>query len=212
MSVDLYSALVVPHPPVVKFDRSPLRLGIMASGAGSNFTAIIEAIERRELNAQIVVLVHNKPGIPAIDRAAQHHIPSVLHNHQDFASRAELDQAIVQTLQKYQVDCVVMAGWMRVITQVLIDAFPQKIINIHPSLLPSFPGIKAIEQALAAQVKITGCTVHLVSLTVDSGPILIQAAVPVLDDDDADSLHARIQIQEHKILPAAIQLLANGDR
>lgn len=184
----------------------------MASGAGSNFTAIIEAIERQEINAQIVVLIHNKPGIPAIDRAAQHHIPSVLHNHQDFASRAELDQAIVQTLQAYQVDCVVMAGWMRVVTQVLIDAFPNKLINIHPSLLPSFPGIKAIEQALAAQVKITGCTVHLVSLAVDSGAILLQAAVPVLATDNADSLHARVQIQEHKILPAAIQMLANGDR
>jgi phosphoribosylglycinamide formyltransferase 1 len=212
MSVDLYSSLVVPHPPVVKFDQPPLRLGIMASGEGSNFTAIIEAIERQELNAQIVVLVHNKSGIKAVDRATQYQIPSVLHNHQDFASRAELDQAIVQTFRQYQVDCVVMAGWMRVITQVLIDAFPQRLINIHPSLLPSFPGIKAIEQALTAQVKITGCTVHLVSLAVDSGPILIQAAVPILTNDDADSLHARIQIQEHKILPAAIQILANGDR
>ncbi len=211
MSVDLYSPLVVPHLPPVNFDRPPLRLGIMASGAGSNFAAIIESIERQELNAQIAVLIHNKPDIKAIDRAAQHHIPSVLHNHQDFANRAELDQAIVQTLQAYQVDCVVMAGWMRVITQVLIDAFPDRLLNIHPSLLPSFPGIKAIEQALTAQVKITGCTVHLVSLEVDSGPILLQAAVPVLASDDADSLHARIQIQEHKILPAAIQLLANGD-
>ncbi len=211
MSVDLYSPLVVPHLPLVNFDRPPLRLGIMASGSGSNFAAIIESIERQELNAQIAVLIHNKPDIKAIDRAAQHQIPSVLHNHQDFASRTELDQAIVQTLQKYQVDCVVMAGWMRVITQVLIDAFPKKIINIHPSLLPSFPGIKAIEQALAAQVKITGCTAHLVSLKVDSGPILLQAAVPVFASDDADSLHARIQMQEHKILPAAIQLLANGD-
>ncbi len=211
MSVDLYSALVAPPLPPVNFDRPPLRLGIMASGAGSNLAAIITAIERQELNAQIVVLIHNKPDIKAVDRATQHHIPSVLHQHQDFASRAALDQAIVQTLQAYQVDCVVMAGWMRVVTQVLIDAFPNKLINIHPSLLPSFPGLQAIEQALAAQVKITGCTVHLVSLAVDSGPILIQAAVPVLANDDATSLHARIQIQEHKILPAAIQLLANGD-
>jgi phosphoribosylglycinamide formyltransferase 1 len=211
MSVDLYAPLVVPHLPPVNFDRPPLRLGIMASGAGSNLAAIITAIKQQELNAQIAVLIHNKPDIKAVDRATQHQIPSVLHQHQDFASRAALDQAIVQTLQAHQVDCVVMAGWMRVVTQVLIDAFPNKLINIHPSLLPSFPGIKAIEQALAAQVKITGCTVHLVSLVVDSGPILLQAAVPVLADDDAISLHARIQIQEHKILPAAIQLLANGD-
>jgi phosphoribosylglycinamide formyltransferase-1 len=101
-----------------------------------------------------------------------------------------------------------MAGWMRVITQVLIDAFPNRVINIHPSLLPSFPGMRAVEQALAAGVKITGCTVHLVSLAVDSGPILIQAAVPVMADDDVISLHARIQAQEHQILPAAIQMLA----
>ncbi len=211
MSVDLYSPLVVPSLPLASFDRPPLRLGIMASGAGSNFAAIIQAIEQQKLNAQIAVLIHNKPNIKAIDRATQHQIPSVLHNHQDFAHRTDLDQAIVQTLRAYQVDCVVMAGWMRVVTQVLIDAFPTSLINIHPSLLPSFPGIRAIEQALAARVKITGCTVHLVSLAVDSGPILIQAAVPVLSDDDATSLQARIQIQEHKILPAAIQLLANGD-
>ncbi len=210
MSVDLYSALVVPQPPRVNFDRPPLRLGIMASGDGSNFSAIAAAIQRHELNAQIVVLVHNNPGIKAIERAAPYQVPTVLHNHRDFASREELDGAIVQTLQAHQVDCVVMAGWMRVVTAVLIDAFPDRLINIHPSLLPSFPGIRAIEQALAAQVKITGCTVHLVSLAVDSGPILIQAAVPVLVDDHLDTLHARIQSQEHQILPAAIQMLANS--
>jgi phosphoribosylglycinamide formyltransferase 1 len=209
MSVDSYSALVVPSPPLVNFDRPPLRLGIMASGDGSNFSAIAAAIQRQELHAQIAVLIYNNPGCKAVDRAVQQAIPTVLHNHRDFANRADLDRSIVQTLQTHQVDCVVMAGWMRVVTQVLIDAFPDRLINIHPSLLPSFPGLNAIEQALAAQVKITGCTVHLVSLVVDSGSILMQAAVPVLVDDDAAALHARIQIQEHRILPAAIQLLAN---
>jgi phosphoribosylglycinamide formyltransferase 1 len=212
MSVDLYSALVVPQPPPVNFDRPPLRLGIMASGDGSNFSAIATAIQHQALNAQIAVLIHNKPGIKAIERATQYQVPTVLHHHHDFASREDLDAAIVQTLHSYQVDCVVMAGWMRVVTAVLIDAFPERLINIHPSLLPSFPGIRAIEQALAAQVKITGCTAHLVSLAVDSGPILIQAAVPVLPHDHRDTLHARIQAQEHHILPAAIQLLANGLR
>jgi phosphoribosylglycinamide formyltransferase-1 len=181
----------------------------MASGSGSNLAAVAAAIQNKTLNAQIAVLIHNNPGIKAIDRAAEYNIPTVCHNHRDFTSRAALDLAIVQTLQAYQVDCVVMAGWMRVITQVLIDAFPNRVINIHPSLLPSFPGIRAVEQALTAKVKITGCTVHLVSLVVDSGPILIQAAVPVLADDDATTLHARIQTQEHQILPAAIQMLAN---
>ena len=119
-----------------------------------------------------------------------------------------LFRSIVATLQAHQVECVVMAGWMRVITQVLIDAFVDRVINIHPSLLPSFPGIRSIEQALAAKVKITGCTVHLVSLEVDSGPILVQSAVPVLPEDTAATLHARVQIQEHIILPQAIDLLA----
>jgi phosphoribosylglycinamide formyltransferase-1 len=110
-------------------------------------------------------------------------------------------------LQQYDVKFVIMAGWMRLVTQVLIDAFPQRMINIHPSLLPSFKGVQAVEQALAARVKITGCTVHLVSLEVDSGEILIQAAVPVFPEDTPETLHARIQVQEHRILPMAITLL-----
>ncbi len=111
-------------------------------------------------------------------------------------------------MRRYDVDWVILAGWMRVVTSTFIDAFPNKIINIHPSLLPSFKGIHAVEQALEAGVKITGCTVHLVCLEVDSGEILIQAAVPILPDDTAETLHARIQIQEHRILPQAIALAA----
>ncbi|MEO0014558.1 MAG: hypothetical protein RLZZ535_2947, partial [Cyanobacteriota bacterium] len=110
----------------------------------------------------------------------------------------------------YGVDWVIMAGWMRITTQVLLDGYPNRVINIHPSLLPSFKGIKAIEQALQAKVKITGCTVHLVSLEVDSGEIIMQAAVPVLSDDTLDSLHARIQVQEHRILPTAIAIAAQS--
>jgi phosphoribosylglycinamide formyltransferase 1 len=180
----------------------------MASGSGSNFEAVARSIENGRLNAKIAVLIHNKPGIKAIDRAQQRGIPTLLLDHHEYSTRAELDRAIVSTFQSYQVECVVMAGWMRVITQVLIDAFPERVINIHPSLLPSFPGIHAIEQALAAKVKITGCTVHLVSLEVDAGPILVQAAVPVLPEDTAATLHARVQIQEHIILPQAIEMLA----
>jgi phosphoribosylglycinamide formyltransferase 1 len=180
----------------------------MASGSGSNFAAIARSIESGNLNAKIAVLIHNKSDIQAIDRARQRGIPTVLLDHRDYPTREELDRAIVATLQTYQVECVVMAGWMRVITQVLIDAFVDRVINIHPSLLPSFPGIHSIEQALAAKVKITGCTVHLVSLEVDSGPILVQSAVPVLAEDTAATLHARVQIQEHLILPQAIAILA----
>jgi len=194
--------------PTIPDDRFPAILGMMASGSGSNFEAVARSIDSGDLNAKIAVLIHNKPEIKAIERADRRGIPTVFLDHRNYRTREELDRAIVTTFRAHQVECVVMAGWMRVITQVLIDAFGDRILNIHPSLLPSFPGIGAIEQALAAKVKITGCTVHLVSLAVDAGPILVQAAVPVLADDTAATLHARIQIQEHLILPQAIDMLA----
>lgn len=186
----------------------PLKLGIMASGSGSNFEAIAQAIADEQLNAQIEVLIYNNPLAKAAIRAANRGVDAVLLNHRDYGSREAFDGAIVKTLQQYDIDWVIMAGWMRLVTPVLIDAFTDKIINIHPSLLPSFKGINAVEQALASGVKITGCTVHLVCLEVDSGPILIQAAVPVLPEDTVETLHARIQIQEHIILPQAIALAA----
>jgi phosphoribosylglycinamide formyltransferase 1 len=201
-------SLVSPLPTTAMAALPPLILGVMASGSGSNFEAVARSIEQGQLNAQIAVLIHNKPGIKAIDRAQQRGIPTVFLDRRDYPTREDLDRAIVSTLQAHQVECVVMAGWMLVVTQVLIDAFPDRTINIHPSLLPSFRGIRAIEQALAAQVKITGCTVHLVSLEVDAGPILVQAAVPVLPNDTAETLHARVQVQEHSILPQAIDILA----
>jgi phosphoribosylglycinamide formyltransferase-1 len=186
----------------------PLKLGIMASGSGSNFEAVACAIASQQLNAQIQVLIYNNPGIKAVARAEKWKVPAVLLNHRDYKRREDLDTAIVEVLRQYEVEWVVMAGWMRVVTPVLIDAFPDRIINIHPSLLPSFKGVRAVEQALDAGVKIAGCTVHLLRLEVDSGPILLQAAVPVLSDDTADTLHARIQVQEHRILPQAIALAA----
>jgi len=190
------------------YQSTPLKLGIMASGSGSNFEAIAQAIADEQLNAQIQVLVYNNPLAKAPIRAANRGVEAVLLNHRDYSSREALDGQIVKTLQQYDVDWVIMAGWMRLVTPVLIDAFTDKIINIHPSLLPSFKGINAVEQALASGVKITGCTVHLVCLEVDSGPILIQAAVPILPEDTSETLHARIQIQEHLILPQAIALAA----
>ncbi|MFO5527411.1 MAG: phosphoribosylglycinamide formyltransferase [Cuspidothrix sp.] len=186
----------------------PLKLGIMASGNGSNFEVIAQAIADGKINAQIQVLIYNNPGAKAAARAEKWGVEAVLLNHRDYKNREKFDNQIVQTLQQYDVAFVVMAGWMRLVTQVLIDAFPHRMINIHPSLLPSFKGVQAVEQALAAKVKITGCTVHLVSLEVDSGEILIQAAVPVLPDDTSETLHARIQVQEHLILPMAISLLS----
>ena len=187
--------------------NQPWKLGIMASGNGSNFEVIAQAIADGKINAKIQVLIYNNPGAKAAIRAENWGVESVLLNHRDYKNRQEFDHKVVQTLQQYNVEFVIMAGWMRLVTQVLIDAFPNRMINIHPSLLPSFKGVQAVEQALVAKVKITGCTVHLVSLEVDSGEILIQAAVPVLPDDTSETLHARIQIQEHRILPMAISLL-----
>jgi phosphoribosylglycinamide formyltransferase-1 len=186
----------------------PLKLGLMASGSGSNVEAIAEAIAAGKLNAEIQVVVYNNPDAKVAARADRLGIPKVLLNHREFSSREALDQAIAETMRAYQVEWVIMAGWMRIVTQVLIDAFPQHILNIHPSLLPSFPGAHAIEQALKVGVKITGCTVHHVELKVDSGPIVIQAAVPVLPDDTLETLHQRIQVQEHRIFPMAIALAA----
>ena len=190
----------------------PLKLGIMASGNGSNFEVIAQAIAEGKINAQIQVLIYNNPGAKAAIRAENWGVESVLLNHRDYKNRQKFDSKVVQTLQQYDVELVIMAGWMRLVTQVLIDAFPNRMINIHPSLLPSFKGVQAVEQALVAKVKITGCTVHLVSLEVDSGEILIQAAVPVLPDDTSETLHARIQIQEHRILPMAISLLGTSKK
>ncbi|WP_416676735.1 phosphoribosylglycinamide formyltransferase [Egbenema bharatensis] len=191
-------------------NSAPLKLGIMASGSGSNFECIAQAIASGELNAQIQVMVYNRPEAKAADRADRLGISRVLLNHRDYPSREALDGAIVSVMQEHQVDWIIMAGWMRVVTQVLIQAFPRRMLNIHPSLLPSFPGVRAVEQALAAGVKVAGCTVHYVELEVDSGPIIIQAAVPVLPDDTAETLHARIQVQEHLIYPRGIALAAGG--
>ncbi|MEI6444739.1 MAG: phosphoribosylglycinamide formyltransferase [Nostocales cyanobacterium ELA583] len=191
--------------------NQPLKLGIMASGNGSNFEVIAQAIADGKINAQIQVLIYNNPGAKAAVRAKNWGVKSVLLNHRDYKNREKFDSQVVQILQQYDVEFVIMAGWMRLVTQVLIDAFPNRMINIHPSLLPSFKGVQAVEQALVAKVKITGCTVHLVSLEVDSGEILIQAAVPVLPDDTSETLHARIQVQEHRILPMAISLLTKGN-
>ncbi|MBE9035518.1 phosphoribosylglycinamide formyltransferase [aff. Roholtiella sp. LEGE 12411] len=202
--------LISPNISSNQFTQStPLKLGIMASGNGSNFEVVAQAIQDGQLNAQIQVLIYNNPSAKAAVRAVNRGVEAVLLNHRNYKNREELDEQIVQTLRKYDVEWVIMAGWMRLVTKVLIDAFPNKIINIHPSLLPSFKGVHAVEQALASGVKITGCTAHIACLEVDSGPILMQAAVPVLPDDTPETLHARIQVQEHRILPQAIALAAS---
>ncbi len=205
------SALISPWLPQVwpRF-AAPLALGVLASGRGTNLEAIAAAIQRGDLHAQIQVVIYNNPGAGVVERADRLGLPRVLLNHRDYHSRQALDQAIIHTLQGHGATWVIMAGWMRRVTDLLIDAFPRQVLNIHPSLLPSFPGTHAVEQALAARVKFSGCTVHHVELQVDSGPIIMQAAVPVLAQDSSESLQARIQVQEHRIYPAAIALAALG--
>lgn len=195
------------HPGALSYP--PLRLGVLASGSGSNFEAIMAAIQHSKLRAEVTVVICNNPGAKVLERAEQWKIPAVLLNHRQFESRAALDAALVATLMEYDVNWVIMAGWMRRVTQHLIDAFTGRLLNIHPSLLPSFPGLHAVQQALDAGVAIAGCTVHHVELKVDSGPIIMQAAVPVMADDTEASLQTRIQVQEHRIYPAAIALAAH---
>ncbi|MEO0926021.1 MAG: phosphoribosylglycinamide formyltransferase [Cyanobacteria bacterium J06643_13] len=204
-----HSGTVLVSPQPLGFENiksAPIQLGVLASGSGTNFAAVAKAIADGKLNAEIRVLIYNNPDAKVKEKAQQYDVPTVLIDHRQYKSRENLDHEIVAVLQAYGADWVIMAGWMRIITQVLLNNYPERVINIHPSLLPSFKGIRAIEQALTAKVKITGCTVHLVSLEVDSGEIIMQAAVPVLADDTLDTLHARIQTQEHLILPQAIAI------
>ena len=203
-------SLISPNVLPKKLISAPLKLGIMASRNGSNFEAVAEAIKDGELAAQIQVLIYNNSSAKAAVRAENWGVPSVFLDHRKYKNREEFDGEIVQSLRQYDVEWLIMAGWMRLVTPILIDAFPDKIINIHPSLLPSFKGVNAVEQAFAAGVKIAGCTVHLVCLEMDSGAILMQAAVPVLPDDTPETLHARIQVEEHRILPIAIALAAES--
>lgn len=187
---------------------APLKLGVLASGRGSNYVAISEAIRRGQLDAAVDVVIYNNPGAGVAEKAREFGVPAVLVNHREYASREAVDRDIVTVLNQYGVELVVMAGWMRRVTQELINAFPRRMLNIHPSLLPSFPGLHAVRQALDYGVKFSGCTVHWVELEVDSGPIVYQAVVPVRDDDTEASLQARIQVEEHRIYPEAIALVS----
>ncbi|MEM1367043.1 MAG: phosphoribosylglycinamide formyltransferase [Cyanobacteria bacterium P01_H01_bin.15] len=185
----------------------PVRLGILASGNGTNFQAIAESVAADELNAEIAVLIYNNPDAHVKERAAQFGVPTIFLDHRQ-KSRARLDQEIVDTLKTHNVELVAMAGWMRIVSAVLINAFANRIVNIHPSLLPQFKGLDAVSQALAAGVPETGCTAHIVVEAVDSGPILLQAAVPIKPEDDEDRLHNRIREQEYRIFPRALAIAA----
>jgi phosphoribosylglycinamide formyltransferase-1 len=199
-----------PLPQTTAARHPHLRLAVMASGNGSNFEAVVQACRDGSLDAQVEVLIVNNGRCGAVARAERLGIPHRLIDHRSHPDRESLDRALIGVLRDHGVDMVVMAGWMRIVTPVLIAAFPGRLVNIHPSLLPSFRGMDAVGQALEAGVTITGCTVHLVTEAVDAGPILVQAAVPVLRDDTPGSLAARIHIQEHRILPLGITIAAES--
>ena len=185
-----------------------IRLGILASGNGSNFEYIIKSIQKKEINAEISILIVNNPNCLAVKKAIKYNIPYVIINHRDCNSRLEHDKLVMKKLEELSVELVVMAGWMRIVGEEIINKFNNRLINIHPSLLPSFKGIDAIEQAMDKRVTITGCTVHYVQKEVDSGSIIIQAAVPLKEKDSIETLKKRIQDMEHIILPLAIAKVA----
>lgn len=185
-------------------------IGVLVSGSGSNLQSIIDQIEAGNLDATINVVISNVPNVLALERAQKHNIPTELIDHRNFEAREDFERKLIEVLNKYSTELVVMAGFMRVLTPFFINTFHYRIINIHPALLPSFQGIHAQERAFEYGVKFSGCTVHFADDGVDTGPIIIQSVVPVLDDDTAATLQQRILKEEHRIFPQAIQLYAEG--
>ena len=191
-----------------------VRLGVLVSGRGSNLQAIIDAIEAGTLSAEVAVVLSNKQAAGVLERARKHSAPAVWLDPKPFVgrpdSREAYDRAVLEVLQKHEVDLVLLAGYMKIVTAVLVTAYENRMMNIHPSLLPSFPGLDVQKKAIDHGCKIAGCTVHFVTEGVDEGPIIIQAAVPILAGDTPDALAARILEQEHQVYPRAIQLYAEG--
>jgi phosphoribosylglycinamide formyltransferase 1 len=193
---------------------TPLRVAVLASGRGSNLQAIIDAIESAQVQAQIVAVISNKKDAVALDRARKHGIKDLFVDPKPFAGRPDsrevYDCELLDILHQHDVELVLLAGYMKIVTAVLVNAYANRMMNIHPSLLPSFPGLDVQKKAIEWGCKLAGCTVHFVTEGVDEGPIIIQAAVPILNNDTPETLAARILVQEHKIYPRAVQLFAEG--
>ena len=186
------------------------KIAVLISGSGSNLQSIVDRIEQGVLDAEITLVISNKPGVKGLDRAQRHNLPTRVIEHRDYPSRNEFDQALVRAIQASGAQGVILAGFMRVVTPVLINAFSGNVLNIHPSIQPAFPGVNAQKQAAEYAVKLSGCSIHFVDEKMDHGPIIIQAAVPALAGDDEKSLGGRILSLEHRIFPQAIQWLAQG--
>jgi phosphoribosylglycinamide formyltransferase-1 len=187
-----------------------LKLGILVSGSGTNLQAILDAAAQGVLDADVRIVISNQPDAKALERAARAQVPTTVISHREFKDRAAFDRRLVEALREAGVDLVVLAGFMRVVTPIFLDAFPGRVVNIHPALLPSFPGVHGPRQALEHGVKVAGCTVHYVDAGTDNGPIIAQAAVPVLDGDTEETLSARILVQEHRLLVLVLQAIAEG--
>lgn len=190
--------------------KAPIALGVLASGRGSNLQAILDAVAVGHLEARVRIVVSDNADAYALDRARSAGVPAFHVDPRGFGSRESYERRIAELLQQHEVALVALAGYMRIVGPVLLGAFPGRILNIHPSLLPAFPGLHVQRQALEHGARISGCTVHFVDAGVDTGPIVIQAAVPVHDADTEELLAERILRQEHRIYPRAIQLFAEG--
>lgn len=186
------------------------RIGVLVSGRGSNLQALVDSIAGGRLDASIAVVVSNVAGAPALSRAAQAGIETLVIPHTGWPSREAFDERLARTMNERHVRLVCLAGFMRRLSRRFLECYAGPVLNVHPSLLPAFPGTNAPAQALAHGVKVAGCTVHLVTEELDGGPIVLQAAVPVFADDTADTLAARILTEEHRLLPAAVNLVLDG--
>ena len=189
-----------------------MRLAILLSGRGSNFQAIHEAVRSGTLDAEIVLVLSNRPDAPGIERAREYGYDAHVADHKTFANRAAHEEEVLRRLDAAHPDLIVLAGYMRLLSAAFVERWKNRILNIHPSLLPAFPGVDAQAQAVAHGVKVSGCTVHFVDENLDAGPIIVQRTVPVHDDDTADTLAARILVEEHAAYVEAIAKLARGYR
>jgi phosphoribosylglycinamide formyltransferase-1 len=186
-------------------------IGVLISGRGSNLQALIDAVADGQLDARIAIVISNRASAAGLGRASAAGIETLIIDHRGFASRDDFDRAVASELVRRGVRLVCLAGFMRLVGAPLLEAFPNAVLNIHPSLLPAFPGVEAQRQALDHGVKVTGATVHLVTGELDAGPIVLQASVPVRDDDSIETLSARILVEEHRLYPAAVQLTLDGN-
>lgn len=187
-----------------------MRLAVLLSGRGSNFEAIHHAVAGGELAAEIVAVISNRPEAPGLERARRYGYPAYAIDHRRFSGRAEHEEEVIRVLQQVQADLVALAGYMRLLSPAFVERFRHRIVNIHPSLLPAFPGVDAQAQAVAWGVKVSGCTVHFVDENLDAGPIIVQRAVPVVDGDTGETLAARILTEEHHAYVEALRLLSRG--